>query len=698
MEDTHDRHFSKKAVSSVHIKAPAPANGHTPEPSVREGAKQTAGNTRVSQPKGFLARLNTGRFSRVLFPVMGVGSLLWFLIRVIPKPSRATYPCMKAAAPLASAFVVWLIGVVTSSFAFVRARQTWRQSRHRVAWAFAVLGVVALLWTATTSDQPARAAYADFVPEPNQPMGVAQGIFPGRVVWVWNPAATNENTNPAAYGHSWFMPENNNQPAIDEMLSDGIKTLSDAATDSAAWLAIFKFHNSARGKGEVGYLPGERVFIKINATSSWSGNFSFRDLSAVNNNYYGVAETSPSLVLAVLRQLVNVVGVSQTDIYVGDPMKHIYKHAYDLWHAEFPNVHYMDNSYGAEMHREKFAFTNAPAIAYSDHGKVMASAVNDKLCTLFETCDYLINIPTLKGHARAGITMFAKNHFGSVSRSGASHLHDGLVNPTEHDANRQGFGLYRVQVDLMGHKWLGGKLLFCLMDALFAGPEAVYRPTKWQIAPFNNDWTSSIFLSQDPVAIESVGYDFLRTEYTSTTPYSWVQMAGTDDYLHQAADKANWPRSITYDPENDGTEIASLGVHEHWNSPDKKLYTRNLGTGDGIELVVVDKTLVAVDERDFEIPQTFKLYANHPNPFNPSTTIRYELSEPSWVELTVFNVAGQKIVTLVAEQQNAGVHNAVWNGTLQDGMPAASGVYFCSLQARSNGKTFSASNRMLLMK
>ncbi len=49
-------------------------------------------------------------------------------------------------------------------------------------------------------------------------------------------------------------------------------------------------------------------------------------------------------VLSVLRQLVNVVGVNQSNIYIGDPMKHIYKHLYDVWHGEFPNVHYLDNS------------------------------------------------------------------------------------------------------------------------------------------------------------------------------------------------------------------------------------------------------------------------------------------------------------------------------------------------------------------
>lgn len=289
---------------------------------------------------------------------------------------------MKAAAPIASSFVVWLIALAASSFAFAKAKITWRQQRRWMALACAVLGIAGLLWTMIAQHEPARASISNFVPEPNQPIGAAKGIFPGRVVWVWNPDATNENCNPASFGHSLFMPENNDQTVIDRMLSDGIKSLTGASTDAAAWEAIFKFHNNERGKGETGYQPGEKIFIKINATSSWGGNFNTSDLSAVNNNYYGVAETSPELVLSVLRQLVNIVGVAQTDIYIGDPMKHIYKHAYDLLHSEFPNVHYMDASYGAEKHRERFAFTNAPTIFYSDRGAVMQAAGATTNCVL----------------------------------------------------------------------------------------------------------------------------------------------------------------------------------------------------------------------------------------------------------------------------------------------------------------------------
>jgi hypothetical protein len=67
--------------------------------------------------------------------------------------------------------------------------------------------------------------------------------------------------------------------------------------------------------------------------------------------------------------------------------------------------------------------------------------------------------------------------------------------------------------------------------------------------------------------------------------YTYVQYNGIDDYLHQAASSEWWPEGITYDPDNSGTPIDSLGVHEHWNDTAEMKYTRDLGTGDGIELI-----------------------------------------------------------------------------------------------------------------
>jgi hypothetical protein len=90
----------------------------------------------------------------------------------------------------------------------------------------------------------------------------------------------------------------------------------------------------------------------------------------------------------------------------------------------------------------------------------------------------------------------------------------------------------------------------------------------------------------DPVAIDSVALDFIRNEPRATD----CRGRGVDNYLHEAALANDPPSRIVYDPDGDGKHLESLGVHEHWNNVVDKKYSRNLGTGQGIELVVPPPT------------------------------------------------------------------------------------------------------------
>ncbi|HOT97555.1 MAG TPA: DUF362 domain-containing protein [bacterium] len=640
---------------------------------------------------------------RLLFIFFGLGSTLWFLIRVIPKPSRASYPCMRAAAPLASSFVVYLLGVAASLVSLRKARFQLQHSRYGKALLCIAAALLGLLLVISARHAPTFANTTLAGQTSNQPIGTARGIFPGRVVWVHDASATNEKANPALYGSGWFLSKNNNQDVIDRMLSTALRSLTGQTSDSASWDVVFRFYNREHGKGEVGYRPGEKILIKTNATSAWSGNYSTMDLSVLFNSSYGISETSPQLVLAVLRHLVRTVGVAEMDIFVGDPMKHIYKHCYDLWYAEFPRVNYVDHDYGSEKGRCKMTSEAAPSIFYSDKGKVLGSeARSDKLYSIFDDIEYLINIPTMKAHSFAGVTMFAKNHFGSHTRSSANHLHKGLVaaNDQRGVPTRTGYGLYRVQVDLMGHKVLGGKNLILLMDALWSSDLEIGPPVKFRMMPFNDDWTSSILVSLDPVAIESVGYDILHTEFTAERGLNaFPQMSGVDDYLHQAASSDNWPAGIRYDPEDDGTPIASLGAHEHWNSSADMQYTRNLGTGNGIELVRFEKATAIESARAGKaLAAEFRLLPNHPNPFNAATALNYQLTASGRVQLALYALTGQKIRTLVDEERPAGRYTVLWDGRDDDGNAAASGTYFCRLRVEREGRRFSDSRRLTLVR
>jgi hypothetical protein len=95
------------------------------------------------------------------------------------------------------------------------------------------------------------------------------------------------------------------------------------------------------------------------------------------------------------------------------------------------------------------------------------------------------------------------------------------------------------------------------------------------------------------------------------------------------------------------------------------------------------------------MPSNYSLKQNAPNPFNPSTDIAYSLPAPGHVTLTIYNVLGQNVRTLVDEFQDAGHKSVVWNGRDNSGSTVASGVYFYHLKA---GEKFSATKKMMMLK
>jgi hypothetical protein len=105
-------------------------------------------------------------------------------------------------------------------------------------------------------------------------------------------------------------------------------------------------------------------------------------------------------------------------------------------------------------------------------------------------------------------------------------------------------------------------------------------------------------------------------------------------------------------------------------------------------------TGVSQPVQDQLIPGDYVLAQNYPNPFNPSTAIRFGLPQPGPVTLTLFNILGQKVVTLVDASQEAGYHQIIWNGRDRNGIDCAAGVYFYQLRSRDNVLT----RKMVLLK
>ena len=583
---------------------------------------------------------STKKGAKILFVLFGTGSVIWFLIRVIPKPSRATYPCMRASYPLMSAFVIYIAGMVSSIFIF-------RKNLAKYAMAIALCVSAFFAFKSNNNETIATEPfilkpYSYYTDQANQPIGEAKGIFPGRVVWVHNPNLTNENithvynTKNLNSSDVWYMDKNCSQEISDSMLVSAIRRISGKYNIKEAWDELFKYFNNTQGRGSVGYTKGEKVVIKLNTTNAGNGTaefYSLRQTWQIPNGKLDRMDSSPQLGLAILNQLINVVGVDQQDIWIGDFYRNLRDEYYLKFKAIYPNVHYMDGGKVAltTNRREATAPSAEQLMKFSD--KRFTATLPQPLLN----ATYFINAACLKSHNEGAITMCAKMHQGSIvntitqtyrdennvlqtisantaATQSAQFMHYTLP------ANNPAENSYRQMVDYMGHKELGGKTLLYIVDATWAGRSWDGIIEKWQIAPFNNDFPSSFFVSLDPVAIESVGFDLLLAEYVNKdASIRYPFMQGADDYLKQAADPTKWPAGIVYDPEGDGIPIGSLGVYEHWNNLNDRQYSRNLKTGSGIELLYYKA--LATDNYVNEITSNktvrdvnFKIYPNLDKP------------------------------------------------------------------------------------
>ena len=641
----------------------------------------------------------TKRKSLLLWIVLGLASVIWVLIRVIPKPSRVAYPCQKIAQPLAAGFITWLLGMAGSTLIMRRARHLFNTQRY-VVGAICFATAVLLCFRTMSDTRDVGASIASFVPtDPaNTPMGTAKGIHPGRVVWVYDSLLCDQGSTSGW----WWKDERTDPEVARNMMSQALLKLTGVEDTIKAWDALFKDFNKTRyDQDNVGYQAGDKIAIKVNNIFSryyeWTTSQDSRPC--------------PQMLHALLWQLVKRASVPEQDITVYDCVFYHGDPVYQYCHADFPGVRWAegDATDRVDGHdyekgpgddpgiREKVVPDTNCVVHYSDPDIVPGSGT---VClpTVVSEAKYLINVSLPRAHELAGVTCCAKNFFGSVWHPnpppGNAYYYHGWCPFFMHkavaslnfaaDIPMRPMGTYNALVDLMGHKDLGGKTLLFIGECI--------RAKLWSAPPFNRRPSSSLFMSQDIVAIESVLLDFLRSEggVVSGTP---------DNYLHEAAQADNSPSRTVYDPENDGIPLESLGVHEHWNNSTDKQYSRNLGTGEGIELIsIINNTTTAVERSNSNIPDSFTLLANYPNPFNPSTTICYSLPVSADITLNIYNIKGEKVRTLINQHQPAGAFEICWNGYNDNNDRAASGIYICRMEINIGGEIVSQSRQMVLLK
>ena len=98
-------------------------------------------------------------------------------------------------------------------------------------------------------------------------------------------------------------------------------------------------------------------------------------------------------------------------------------------------------------------------------------------------------------------------------------------------------------------------------------------------------------------------------------------------------------------------------------------------------------------DNDF-IPLKYILHQNYPNPFNPITTLQYDLPENGLVNVTVYDMLGRQVKTLINQTQEAGYKSVIWNATNDYGKPVSAGVYLYQIQAGE----YISTKKMVLLK
>ncbi len=404
---------------------------------------------------------------------------------------------------------------------------------------------------------------------PNSPIGEGKGIFPGRVVWARDTTVTKWDGKTGR----WWDEGNIDLSALEKMYDKSVKALAGTNNVRTAWKKIFKYHNESLGRGNRGYRQGEKIAIKINLNNTYQVNDEDNDI-----------DQSPQATIAILRQLTEKAGVPEEciviyDATIGWKPRAIPDRIYRPVHHLFPNVRWM-SAKGSEGIEAADWVENA--ITYTD----TTVSLGTVLPRVIVEADYLINMALLKGHEITGVTLCAKNHFGSIPFPVRMH------GSTTVSQMKGKVGDYSAYVDLMGSPGLGKKTLLYIVDGLYGMQTNVGAPNperdKWKT--LDDYWSSSLFISMDPVAIECVCLDFLYSEFGEDLGFSGAPQfpkgssVNCDNYLKEAAKGYN-NKFGDYRP--NGIKTGSLGVFEHWNNPRDRQYSRNLGKDEGIELITV---------------------------------------------------------------------------------------------------------------
>ncbi|MCS6839944.1 MAG: DUF362 domain-containing protein [Roseiflexus sp.] len=338
--------------------------------------------------------------------------------------------------------------------------------------------------SATATPSPTVTPSSTATPSPT---ATSVPLLRGHVVHTYHPRATSWDFARGWYGDSV------DARIVADMVDEGVTRLTRTTTRADAWAALLP-----------NYQPGQMIGIKVSLNN------------AAREDDDNEIDALMDPINAIIRGLLEI-GVPEQNIWI-----------FDVTHGDHPGIIPLRFKRRCAYPQVKFASyqDEHPELGFSAIEKVRFNTPPDiaplpdlPFCNALVNVHYLINMPIMKRHVGAGISLGFKNHFGSIDRCNLLHRYTDIG--ADYFSDR-----YSPLVDINGHPQIRQKTILTIGDGLFGNPvNNISAPSRWRT--FGNTAPNSLFFSRDPVAIDCVMADFLRTE-SGETP-------GADFYLRLAS-------------------------------------------------------------------------------------------------------------------------------------------------------------------
>lgn len=324
-------------------------------------------------------------WNKIAFIAVGFIAFAWFVIRVVPKPSRATYPCQRAAFPFATAFVIWLTGVFTSIFSFNKAKEHIKRTKYVIAVSFLAIATLSFIvaWIlAPQLNLSAEPLLQNIEPAPlliNQ-KGISNENFSTPISYVSIVKSDKENSADIAYNE------------IEAMIREAVNKTDD-------------FRNLIR--------DNISVVIKPNIVSNTDWSNSKKQVPAENNGMV----TDWRVIKAIVKLVRDYNPNGQVYIVEGSADNTTRTNMASLNYSleNFPGVTdiiYLEEHSGnwEEWNSEKMVQVEIPANKALYANSLKPNKTNAfYLNKIYYESDVLISVPVLKNHSMTSVTGAVKN-------------------------------------------------------------------------------------------------------------------------------------------------------------------------------------------------------------------------------------------------------------------------------------------------